>query len=377
LIVLYLFATLVFFGAQSILPGDFVSYYEFVLNDHQAEALRDELGLDQPLHQQYLSWLSHLVRGDLGHAYSATGRRPPVTEIIAGVLPATALVFGLGAALAFLFGHWLGKLSAWGEPKWLGGTISFGAVALHTSFPPWLAFLIVYIFIARLGWFDFPSARAGFQRPDISQPEVMGLMMFSLLALALLWIMLASLLFRRRRIRTPLFLGVLITLISWLASWHWMDIFPFAVEILYQAAVPLITFSLLIFGEVTFITRLSLEDARFEDYVITARAKGLSERQVRDRHAARTSLLPVVSKMLVQLPYLLTGIVMIEHMVGWGGIGAVLTVSLGTQDAPTLMGMVLTIGLIALIARIALDLILLGLDPRLRAWKWRSFSPSH
>jgi peptide/nickel transport system permease protein len=128
-----------------------------------------------------------------------------------------------------------------------------------------------------------------------------------------------------------------------------------------------------------------MDDVMMEDYVMVARAKGLPERQVRDRHAARAALLPVLSRFTVAIPYFLTGLVILEVVFGQSqqsgalpitptlmrfsapaGLGTVLFDALSSQDTPLLLGALLVVGVLTLSIRIVLDVIHAALDPRIR-----------
>jgi peptide/nickel transport system permease protein len=128
-----------------------------------------------------------------------------------------------------------------------------------------------------------------------------------------------------------------------------------------------------------------MDDVMLEDYVMVARAKGLSERQVRDRHAARAALLPVLSRFTVAIPYFLTGLVILEVVFGGSqevgglaitgtlmrfsapaGLGTLLFDALADQDTILLVGALLVVGVLTLLLRIVLDVAHAALDPRIR-----------
>jgi peptide/nickel transport system permease protein len=132
------------FAVQLILPSDYISQFAMSASSSELQEFRQILGLDLPIWQRYLNWLQGLLRGELGYSFSLVGRGPAVFEVLKEVTPPTILVFGVGTALAFLLGLWLGKITGWRRPDFITGSITFGGIALYTSFPPWLAFLLVY-----------------------------------------------------------------------------------------------------------------------------------------------------------------------------------------------------------------------------------------
>jgi peptide/nickel transport system permease protein len=367
LVTLFLFISLVFFGTQAILPGDFVSQFALGLSNSESEEIRQSLGLDLPLGERYLHWLGQLLRGDLGRSFSIEGMGPPVGEVILQALPATLLVFGLGTLIAFGAGQWLGRVTAWRSPRWFSGTATLGAIALYTSFPPWLAFLLVYLFVLKLNWLPLNASRGIFRQPEISHPEVIVHMLLTFALAAALTVGAARLTprFRRRwRLAAPIQLALLLVL--WVGGWLAYDMLAAALEVLRAAALPILIYSLLSFGEIMLIVRATMADSLNEQFIQTALAKGLRTAQVRDHHAARAAILPVVSRLVISLPFLFTGMVMIEQTVGWSGMGTTLLYALGVQNVPLMSGMFIAIGVVSLGARLGLDLLQLALDPRLR-----------
>ena len=128
----------------------------------------------------------------------------------------------------------------------------------------------------------------------------------------------------------------------------------------------IIIFVMLSFGDTMLMMRTSMADTLFEEYVFAARAKGLPEKDIRDRHASPNALLPVLSRQIINVPILLSGMVMIEEALGTGGMGSLLFESLRNYDVPVVMGALLVIGVIALASRLLLEIATAYLDPRLR-----------
>jgi len=170
----------------------------------------------------------------------------------------------------------------------------------------------------------------------------------------------------RRRWRLSTIVQLALILLLWVGAWLVYDIVPYATETMRAAALPILIYSLLSFGEIMLIVRTTMADTVDEQFIQTALAKGLKSSQVRDRHAARAAILPVISRLVISLPYLFTGMVMIEQTVGWSGMGTTLLYALGVQNVPLMTGMILAIGIFSLLTRLGLDLIQVSLDPRLR-----------
>jgi peptide/nickel transport system permease protein len=152
----------------------------------------------------------------------------------------------------------------------------------------------------------------------------------------------------------------------WVAGWFIAGVGLPAIRMIYHAAIPLFAFILLSMGEMTIITRTSLAETKREEYILTARAKGLTDAQIRDRHAIRNAYLPVISKAIVSLPYLIAGLAIIEYSLIWPGLGSGVFSAVLVQDVPLALGYLLFIGVFSLGARLLLELAYLALDPRLR-----------
>jgi peptide/nickel transport system permease protein len=226
-------------------------------------------------------------------------------------------------------------------------------------------FLLGYILADRAGLFPRPTPRSlAFGAPPVVHSEVLSQMALSLFIVLLLVLLINRVVWRLWRRRAPGLLSLVLIVALWRVSWSALEITVGAQEILLTAAVPIIAVTLLTFGEIMLIMRTTMIDTQHEDFVRAARAKGLSEGAVRDRHAARIALLPVVSRLVISLPYLMAGVVMIEQTTGWSGMGSMLFYAVGQQNAPLMTGTALAIGAFSLVARIILDMVYVYLDPR-------------
>ena len=366
-VLFFIFITIVFFAAQLILPGDYVSQF-YGLPLEAKETLRIQLGLNLPIGQRYLRWLGNLLRGDLGNSYSVRGTGPPVIEIILSVVPPTLLVFGVGTALAFLIGTWLGQQTAWQTIPAISGSAVLSSILLYTAFPPWLGFLLSYLLITRIKLLPGTgvwSADLWFHAP-LNRQRIMIWMLVTLLIVVALLVGANALVKRFTRRPIPVTIFVPLAAAAWLASWYVGGIGPYALDVMKQALLPTLAFTLLSFGEIMLIMRSNMIDTLHEDYITTAVAKGLTRHEVRNRHAARNALLPVLSRLVISLPYLLTGVVMIEFTLNWEGLGSTLFYAFGRQNVTLAIGMTVVVALISLGARLLLDVIVVLLDPRIR-----------
>ena len=380
-VTLFLFVTLLFFLVNIVVPGDYVS--QFILTGDQAAALRDQLGLDRPLYQQYFDWLGSILSLNLGTSLGGQD----VWQAIGSALPATLLVLAVGLSVAFALGGWLGRLSAYKDSSLVSAPITVVAILFLTAFPPALAFVMEDVLRSNLGffelghfgsidetlWLEGSLAPAGVLWRMLAVLGVSFLILWALERLvARLW---------RRRVPRPLFFLAMVAIP--ILVWRWMGLSDYVFDLAATMSLLLVGVILLTFGDVLLVTRAAMDDALLEDYVMVARAKGMPERQVRDRHAARTALLPILSRFTVSIPYFLTGLVILEAVfggVGAGsgfgsitqqvfgppGMGVLIFDAVRTQDTPLIVGSLLVIGAVTLLFRIGLDVAHAALDPRIR-----------
>ncbi len=365
-VALLLFQTLLF-ALIHALPYDFTSF--FLATSQFRHMLREILGLDLPVWQQYLIWLGRFLRLDLGVSFMFWPT--PVSTILLARLPRTLLLFATGAMLAYLLGIWLGKLAAWQR----GGLFEFGltvaGVASYTSFAPWLAFLLLNVFGWYLGWLPYQrlvDPNLWFNAPVTVDGLLVRMIVTAVLSgavVTLLWRITRRLLSHwwRRTCRLGGLAALAITI--WLV-WSRSGLDHLALDILTHLSLPLGTVVLLSFGETMMLMRTSMLEAMGEDYVLMARAKGLPDHTVRDRHVARNALLPVLTRLTLNLPFVLLGSLVIERIFMWHAMGQVIFLAIDYQDIPLLLGIMSVVGGLTLIAHILLDIVYMFLDPRIR-----------
>lgn len=380
-VTLFLFVTLMFFLVNIVVPGDYVS--QFILTGDQGAAMREQLGIDRPLHEQYFDWLGSIASLSLG---TSLGGRD-VWEAISNALPATMLVLAVGLTVAFALGGWLGRLSAYENKTIVSAPLTFVAILFLTAFPPALAFVMEDVLRSNLGFFelgDFGSIDEGlWLGGSLSPADVMWRMLVVLgTTFLILWAIerLISRVWRRRVPRLVVFLAMVAVP---LVVWRWMGLSDYVFDLAATMTLLLVGVIVLTFGDVLLVTRAAMDDVLLEDYVMVARAKGMPERDVRDHHAARTALLPVLSRFTVSIPYFFTGLVILEAVfggVGAGsgfgsvtqqffgppGMGVLVFDAVRTQDTPLIVGSLVVIGGVTLLVRIVLDVAHAALDPRIR-----------
>ena len=367
-----IFTAILFFGINLLIPNDYVVTLSLTLQgDAAREALREELGLNLPLARQYINWLGQLLRGNLGQEFSVEGRGYDVTRLIGGALPSTLLVFLTGGFLAFMIGQWLGQITAWKMPRWASGSLLLGAIASYTAFPPWLPFLMGFLLVDYLGLLPSRYQNGNlngnvWRGAPYTVSDVVVRMLVTVLVMFVLLVIINRLAQRFWKRGLPLGINILLFFAGNVLLWWLSGYGIYAMDIAKLAAIPILVFTLLSFGDTMLITRASVQDVKHETYIQTARAKGVPEKDIRRKHAGRNALLPVLSQFVISIPYLMTAIVIVEQATGWSGIGDMLFNAVNDQNTYVYMGILVIVGLISLIARLSLDVVYAVLDPRIR-----------
>jgi len=371
---LLIFISFMFFFIQIMMPGDYVDQFSLICDAQCRDDLRDQLGLGMPIWQRYLHWLKNIATLDLGTSFNGQ----PIVEILSQVIPATLLVFFTGTIAAFIIGLWLGKRTAWRGSAFLSRAATLGGLTLYTSFPPWLTWLFAYVFargagfvvmgeVGGLGQLTFIGLNRLVWENFEAHPSAIALtMVLSLAGCALFFYLVKNLIDELLRRSTPGLIYIILVVAATVGIWYVFGYSAQALDIMRLAWIPLCTYILLTFGETMLIMQSSMEEVIRSEFINTARAKGLPDSVVRERHAARNALLPVISRLVISLPYLITGVVIIESSVDWPGLGTSMWNALYWQNMPVVMNTLLLVGILSLVARLLLDVITAYLDPRIR-----------
>lgn len=370
LFVLWLVVTVVFVVIH-LAPGDPTQH--LALDPSLPPAARatqiERLGLDQPLHVQYRTYLSGLVVGDLGTSASLYPRE--VGEIVMQRLPRTIALLGSATLVAFAVGFVVGRSVAFRRGSGVERTTTVLAIFLYTVFPPWIALMMIWIFAFELGW--FPSGR--FLTPALwrdapwAANQVFTAMFAHLTALVVAVVLVhvasARLNVPRAR-RVASIVGTTAVVGAFAGIWAAQPMRPYVLDIAWHTALPTVTLTLLAFGATTLLTRTSMLETLQEDYVLTARAKGLTERAVRDRHVARTALNPVVASLMLSLGAVVSGSIVFESVFSWPGLGLTFLDAAIRGDVPLAAGVLMAYGVVLLGLHLLADIIYAVLDPRIR-----------
>jgi peptide/nickel transport system permease protein len=272
--------------------------------------LREKWGLDRPLiPDQLVAYIASLAQGDLGLSYKYRGQ--PVTEVIGSRVWPTVILFGLGEIIAIVAGMALGAYAGWRR----GGAVDYvgnGLSLILYSTPYFvLGMFLLVIFATGLGW--FPT--------------------FGML--------------------TP--------------GAQYDSFFEQLLDFLHHLVLPLATVSLGLIGLYSILMRSSIIETLSEDYVQTARAKGLPDDRVLRTHALPNALLPAVTIVAIQFGYVIAGAITAEIVFNWPGLGTLTVDALAARDYPVLQGIFLLLAVSVVIANLAADLVYSMLDPRVRS----------
>lgn len=266
-------------------------------------------GLDKPLPQQFLLYLKNLLRGDLGYSYQM---KRPVLEVLWERLPWTLLLTGTSLVLSTLIGVLLGTLAAWYRGRRFDALSLTTFIFLDSTPSFWLGMILIAVFAVNLKLLPIFGA----QTP---------------------WV----------------------TLTGW----------AYVVDVLKHLVLPVTTLTLTTISGTFLIMRYSMLQTLGEDYVTTARSKGLPERRVLYRHAMRNALLPVATVFMLNLGFVVSGATVVETVFSYPGLGRLLFEAVLNRDYPLLQGAFLLITLSVLAANVVADLLYPLLDPRVRSTK--------
>jgi peptide/nickel transport system permease protein len=369
IITLFLFLTFCYFLIDAT-PGSFADRFlaDPRLTPEMRANLKASLGLDQPTYVRYFTWLGNIFKGDFGVSFSNYPR--PVLDVIKERAPRTIVLFLSSTTLAYLIGFVAGKALAWqrgGVKEW---GITLGGVALYTVFLPWFALIMIFIWAYKLGLFPLGK----FLNPVLwqSAPEDANYVFSRMIITAAIAIVLISVVFILARRLNPnqrgpvRFFGTLLVLVGWVVYWLFSGVGIYMRDILHHMVLPIATLAIVNFSGTMLLTRNSMLETLREDYIMAARSKGLPEKMVRDKHASRNALLPVVTSFILAVAFILDGGVITETTFSWPGMGLTLLQAALVKDIPMVIGALVFTGIIALTAHLIADIMYAFLDPRIR-----------
>ena len=351
-------------------PGDYANIYlgDPRLTPDQREILRARLGLDKPVLERYVLWLKSFTRGDFGVSFSNYPRQ--VIDVIVERAPRTLVLFLTATIVAFYMGFLSGKILAWRRGGLVEYATTIGGVGLYTVFTPWFGLMMIWFFAFVLKWFPIGKFidPVLWRDAPLSAVELFQRMLVTGAAgsVALFVWMLIARRFEPSRRRLATWAGVAVLLVGILVYWLPSGVAKYAGDILWHLILPIAALALISFAGTMLLTRNSMLETLREDYIMAARAKGLSEKAIRDKHAARNAMLPVVTSFVFSLAFALDGGVITETIFSWPGMGLTLLRAAVSEDIPMAIGALVFTGALALTAHLVSDIMYAFLDPRIR-----------
>ena len=292
-----------------ILPGDPVSMIarDPRLNAQQMEILRASFGLDKPLYVQYLIFLANTLKLNLGLSFFY---RVPVSSILFERLTNTIYLVGLGTLFSMVIGLVLGIVAGWYRGK-APDSVAFGTALFFYSMPSfWISMVLIYALA--VVWPIFPTG--GMVNDRLVNP-------------------------------------------TWITS---------SADSLYHLALPLITYSLVFAGAYALIMRSSVINILSEDYVVTARAKGLTGLDILRKHVLKNAALPSVTLIAMNIGLVVLGAISVETVFNWPGVGLLVYQAIFFRDYPLLQGTFIFFTVFMVLANLIADMLYSFLDPRVR-----------
>jgi peptide/nickel transport system permease protein len=366
-----IFLTILFFliNAQ---PGDIAQQFTAnpLIPPEAKQILRHELGIDRPLIGQYLSYIKNVFTLNLGVSFDHYPRT--VADILLQALPRTVYLFLTATILAYVVGFQTGKMTAWRRGSTAEKGVMVTSIVLYTVFYPWFALLMLWFFGSRLRWFPIGKFLDPGKWYDTAYTAnhvftvMLVTMILSGLAVGLIaWATHKYIVEPRTRARVRRILYLLVAAAN-IVFWLVTPLAPYAADIAYHTVLPVTTLTLVFYAGITLLTRSSMLETLREDYIFTARAKGVPEKAIRDRHAARNAMLPVTTSFVLAIAFVIGGGIVTESIFSWPGLGLTLLNAVGTEDVPVAMGALAFIGVLALFAHLIADVLYAFLDPRIR-----------
>ena len=308
--VLFAISLVTFLMARALPGGPFDFAGDRTIPPSVVANLEQKYHLDWPMWKQYLAWVGDLMRGDLGPSFRY--RSLTVNDILAQTLPTSLQLGVLSLGLGLVIGIPAGAIAALKHNRPADHASSFVAI-VGVSIPNIvLAPLLIYIFAVLLGW--LPAARWGADYTDYA-----------------------------------------------------FGIFPpLNVDYFKHAILPVLVLGTALTAVIARLTRASLLQVLSEDYIRTARAKGLKERSVVVTHAMKNALIPVITIIGPLFAAIVTGTFVVERIFGINGMGQHFITSVNNRDYPVVMGTILVYSVILVVANLFVDIAYAWLDPRIR-----------
>jgi peptide/nickel transport system permease protein len=292
------------FSMMHLAPGGPLAVYTLnpTITAQDIERIKQVFGLDQPLHIQYFKWAYGIFTGNWGYTFFG-GR--PVLNVILERFPATLLLMGSGMSLAIILGMLIGILGAVRRYSIFDYLATSGAM-VALSFPTfWFGLMTIFVFSLKLGWLPSGGMYTLGGEEDI-------------------------------------------------------------LDILRHLILPTVVLALVLVAQWSRYSRSSFLEVINQDYIRTAKSKGLSGGRILFRHAFPNAVAPLIALAGIQLPWLFSGALVTETIFGWPGMGRLFVDALTMKEYPVLMGMVMITAIFVIIGNLLADVMNALIDPRIR-----------
>ncbi len=295
--------TVIVFAMMALIPGDpATAILGSFATPENVEKLNRDLGLDKPLTHQYFIWLGNLLEGDLGRSYSLNR---PVTDEVLERFSATLILAGAAFVLCTVWGLLIGIWTAARQYGWTDKILTF-VVLIGISIPSfWLGLLLILLFAVELRWLPASGMFAIYGGGDLP-------------------------------------------------------------DLLVHLILPALTLSIVATGVIARLTRSAMLEVLRQDFIRTARAKGVSESRVLYGHAFKAALVSIIPVIGVQAGFVLGGAVYIESVFQWPGVGRMLVQAISTRDILLVQGGVIVVAASYVLFNLLADLAQSWLDPRVK-----------
>ncbi|HVH13016.1 MAG TPA: ABC transporter permease [Longimicrobium sp.] len=304
--------TIIFFVVH-LAPGDPTArFFNPNVSPEVIEQMRRNLGLDQPLHIQYWKWLTSFLTGDFGYSF---GQMRPIGEILPEVLWNTIQLTLVSLVVIFVVGMLIGIVQAVRQYSVSDNVLTFSALFFYSMPSFWFALMLILIFSrgADAGWlFNWPAS--GMTSIDY----------------------------------------------DYLSTWGKIS------DRVRHLVLPATALGIGSAAGVARYMRGSMLEVIHQDFIRTARAKGLSERVVIFKHALRNALIPIITLVGLYLPFLLSGAVLVETIFAWPGMGRAIVEAILSRDYPMVMATSFVIAAIVVLGNLLSDVLYAVVDPRIR-----------
>ncbi len=295
--------SIIVFLVMALIPGDTATaILGAYATPENVERINRDLGLDQPLVQQYLVWIGNVLQGDFGRSYALN--RPVLDEVLER-FGATLILAGVCLLLCTVIGLLAGVVSAVRQFGWADRAITFFVLAGISMPSFWLGLLLIYLFAVKWRMLPASGMYAVYGGGDLK-------------------------------------------------------------DLLLHLVLPAVTLSVVAAGVIARLTRGAMLEVLRQDFVRTARAKGLSERRVIYGHAFRSALVSIIPVIGIQSGFVLGGAVYIETVFQWPGVGAMLVKAISSRDILLVQGGVLVVAASYVLFNLVADVLQSMLDPRIR-----------